>query len=69
MQVGDKVKQKNTSVHRIGIIVGIWEDDEYYETSEGANVLFASKGELKVRFELDELSTYQTFSSKQLILL
>lgn len=67
LKIGDKVKQKFTSANRIGTVIGIWEDDEYFTDIEGNSILFACKGELKVQFDYNSQGVYSTFSSQELI--
>lgn len=67
MKIGDRVKQKHTKANRKGTVIGIWEEDEYIQSNE-ERILFAVKGEIKVRFDNPE-STYHTFSETELEIL
>lgn len=69
MNIGDDVKQKYTTAQRKGVIIGIWDEDEYYTDYLGNSIRFACKGEYKVRFERDEPTSFQTFSDQQLTVL
>ena len=69
MKIGDRVKQKYTRANRKGTVIGIWEEDEYIENNK-ERILFAVKGEVKVRFDNSTLeSAYHTFSETELEIL
>jgi len=67
IKTGDRVKQKHTSAQRTGKVIGIWENDEYIITNNNEKILFAIKGELKVKFDYhDSGNSYHTFSEIEL---
>lgn len=69
IKIGDRVKQKHTLAQRTGTVVGVWEKDEYLK-KENEEILFATKGEIKVRFDDSEsVTTYCTFSQTELELI
>lgn len=49
-KIGDRVKDKNSLANRTGTITGIYEEDLYIE-SNGKRILYASKGEFKIKFD------------------
>jgi len=67
IEIGDKVKQKYTLADRVGTVIGIWEEDEYFSSPEGKIILFACKGEYKVQFYNDMNDSYATFSEQELL--
>ena len=67
MEVNDRVKQKHTKAIRTGIIIGIWEKDEYIKDKNKNQILFACKGEYKVKFDNETGQGYVTFSEQELI--
>ena len=64
-EINDRVKQKNTRASRFGTVIGVWEKDIYIDTEKGEKILFAEKGEYKVR--MDNQNNYSTFSSDEII--
>ena len=65
-KINDRVKQKHTKAERKGTIIGIWENDEYLATRKG-KVLFAIKGELKIKFDQTDNDSFVTLSKSELI--
>ncbi|MCV9389149.1 hypothetical protein [Reichenbachiella ulvae] len=45
-----RVRVLNPPSERIGTVVGVF-DEDYYINNKGDNVLYASRGELKVHFD------------------
>ena len=69
MKINDRIRIKNTRAFRTGTIVGIWENDCYIENANNERILFAIKGEYKVRLDGYEVENIITFSSSEIILL
>ncbi|RED92195.1 hypothetical protein [Marinoscillum furvescens] len=68
MKEGDRVKQLFTIAERHGTIVGIYDEDFYINTPKG-QILFATKGELKVQFDGTSEGTSITLSPQMVQIL
>lgn len=64
IQIGAKVKLKNSRSNQIGIVSGVLEEDIFYIDSNGNNIKFASKGDLVVKFSFHESEGSFSFFSK-----
>lgn len=61
---GDRVKQ--IGLNRKGTVVGIWENDFFINKDTDDPVLFASKGQYKVRMDGDSKDSFSTLYSAEI---
>lgn len=69
MKINDRIRIKNTRAYRTGTIVGVWENDFYVKNSKNEMILFAIKGEYKVKLDGYKGENIVTFSESEIILI
>ncbi len=65
MEIGEQVKKRFSRSQRVGIIVHIFESDQYKILDDGRIHYFARKGDFKIRFGND--SGTNTHCAQELI--